>query len=237
MSTVDSGNLVGHLLTLREGMLQLADQRILPPQAITGLAVTLRGLISAIRFTESHDKQPVRRAPSDGELRSCHHLEQLQQELLATAPTLDAGSRMLSHLATTDRSLIAQWTEHSEEQVRWWSAALLRQIQTWFDEVTLLAPLATLTPAPHSLWHSTTAQETGLLFPLHSALERINGNGTLRDIAQLGIELAPLFDGTSSIETEHRDWLTQLQQRISEISDHAAAGWPFRKNWPESVWN
>ena len=66
VSTVDSGNLVGHLLTLREGLLQLADQKILPPQSITGLLVTLRGLISAIRFTESHDKQSVGRAtPKD----------------------------------------------------------------------------------------------------------------------------------------------------------------------------
>ena len=44
VSTVDSGNLVGHLLTLREGLLQLADQNILPPAALRGLGITLRSL-------------------------------------------------------------------------------------------------------------------------------------------------------------------------------------------------
>ncbi len=48
VSTVDSGNLVGHLLTLREGLLQLADQRILPPKALPGLGITLRVLIAAM---------------------------------------------------------------------------------------------------------------------------------------------------------------------------------------------
>ncbi len=49
VSTVDSGNLVGHLLTLREGLLQLADQRILPSTALHGLSITLRVLLTAVR--------------------------------------------------------------------------------------------------------------------------------------------------------------------------------------------
>ena len=129
---------------------------------------------------------------------------------------------MLARLATTERSLIVPWTEHADEQVRWWSGALLRQIQDWLDEVTLFAPLATLPPPPHSLWQGTTEDETRLLSSIQSALERINDHGTLRDIAQFGIELAPLFDSASLGATEHRDWLVKLQQRISEINDHAA---------------
>ena len=42
ISTVDSGNLAGHLLTLRAGLLALPDQKILGSRWFEGLADTLR---------------------------------------------------------------------------------------------------------------------------------------------------------------------------------------------------
>ncbi|TAA45579.1 glycoside hydrolase family 94 protein [Pseudoxanthomonas winnipegensis] len=44
VSTVDSGNLTGHLLTLRQGLLQLADAPLLAPKTFDGLADTLGAL-------------------------------------------------------------------------------------------------------------------------------------------------------------------------------------------------
>src|SRR5205807_8021458 len=42
VSTVDSGNLAGHLLTLGPGLLELAGQKILPSQVFAGLLDTVR---------------------------------------------------------------------------------------------------------------------------------------------------------------------------------------------------
>ena len=47
VSTVDSGNLAGHLLTLRQGLLALPDQTILGPQVFDGLRDTLWILLDA----------------------------------------------------------------------------------------------------------------------------------------------------------------------------------------------
>jgi len=47
VSTVDSGNLAGHLLTLRPGLLALLDQPILSPRLLEGLSDTLGILIAA----------------------------------------------------------------------------------------------------------------------------------------------------------------------------------------------
>ena len=41
ISTVDSGNLAGHLLTLQQGLFELPDQKILPHQVFDGLTDTL----------------------------------------------------------------------------------------------------------------------------------------------------------------------------------------------------
>jgi cyclic beta-1,2-glucan synthetase len=53
VSTVDSGNLCGHLLTLRPGLLQLQEQRIISPRLFEGLADTLENLIGAPETTEA----------------------------------------------------------------------------------------------------------------------------------------------------------------------------------------
>ncbi len=38
VSTVDSGNLVGHVLTLQAGLSELQDEKIVPPRQCSGLA-------------------------------------------------------------------------------------------------------------------------------------------------------------------------------------------------------
>ena len=47
ISTVDSGNLAAHLLTLRPGLLALPDQKILEPRFFDGLNDTLKVLLDA----------------------------------------------------------------------------------------------------------------------------------------------------------------------------------------------
>ncbi len=47
VSTVDSGNLAGHLLTLRQGLLALPDDKILGPRVFEGLRDTFRILMDA----------------------------------------------------------------------------------------------------------------------------------------------------------------------------------------------
>ena len=41
ISSVDSGNLAGHLLTLRQGLFALADEKIAGPRLFAGMADTL----------------------------------------------------------------------------------------------------------------------------------------------------------------------------------------------------
>ena len=47
ISTVDSGNLAGHLLTLRAGLLGLADDQVLGARWFDGLSDTLRIIVDA----------------------------------------------------------------------------------------------------------------------------------------------------------------------------------------------
>ena len=61
ISTVDSGNLAGHLLTLRAGLLALADDRILPARLFDGLSDTLGLLGDAPKFAQTTWNRRARR--------------------------------------------------------------------------------------------------------------------------------------------------------------------------------
>ena len=41
VSTVDSGNMAAHLITLKQGLIQLADRQVISDQTLRGLKVTL----------------------------------------------------------------------------------------------------------------------------------------------------------------------------------------------------
>ena len=93
VSTVDSGNLAGHLLTLRPGLLALPDQKILGSRLFNGLSDTLRVLEDAAGETT-----PAQFA------RFQKHLESANE---SPPTTLTAARLCLDQLATTAEEVLA----------------------------------------------------------------------------------------------------------------------------------
>ncbi|PAK91230.1 cyclic beta 1-2 glucan synthetase [Stenotrophomonas rhizophila] len=101
VSTVDSGNLAGHLLTLRQGLLALVDAPVLAPHTFDGLADTLGVL----------DEERQRLRPGDAPLAEA--LSHLRQRLVATRADLPRGAAealaRLQELAGLADTVLAQW--------------------------------------------------------------------------------------------------------------------------------
>ena len=101
VSTVDSGNLAGHLLTLRQGLLALVDAPVLAPHTFDGLADTLGVL----------DEERQRLRPGDAALAEA--LNHLRQRLVATRADLPRGAAealaRLQELAGLADTVLAQW--------------------------------------------------------------------------------------------------------------------------------
>jgi len=119
ISTVDSGNLAGHLLTLRAGLMVLPDQKILGSRLFDGLEDTLRILeetaagASAAQFSQLH---------MDPESR----------------PTGLASTRLyLDRLAASATDLTDHLAPYSESQTKWWADAFARQCRDALDEAAL----------------------------------------------------------------------------------------------------
>ncbi|RFO97165.1 cyclic beta 1-2 glucan synthetase [Rhodoferax lacus] len=144
ISAVDSGNLSGHLLTLRPALLALADQPILNPRTFHGMADALGNLILALDGAASAELQ-----------RSLSQLAQ-KLELQCSAPPLSVRTALLclDSVATLGASLLGLLQGTSGDaaaQAQPWCLALLAQCADASAELALLhvaAPDAGNAPAP-----------------------------------------------------------------------------------------
>jgi cellobiose phosphorylase len=130
ISTVDSGNLAGHLLTLRPGLLEIPDQEIVGARLFNGLSDTLETL-----------KDATGAAPID-----LAHLENAVKSALDSRPATLAAMRIcLEDLANQSANVVNVVDDlyaDPKSDARWWASALARQCRDALDELTFLIPSA-----------------------------------------------------------------------------------------------
>jgi cellobiose phosphorylase len=125
VSTVDSGNLASHLLTLRPGLLELIDQPILSARWFDGLLDTL-GVLSEAR----KGALPFPLAEFQAELEfACN-----------SRPTTLALARLCLERLTSHAEAFAESLDDAETEANGWVRALARQCRACLDELLLLAP-------------------------------------------------------------------------------------------------
>ncbi len=126
ISSVDSGNLAGHLLILRQGLLTLPDQSILGPRVFEGINDTF--LILTALAAKSLPPQIV---------QFRRHLQAILDDRPVTVEYL---RKCLEKLSISSAQIVHVLTADTDEQYREWANKLLRQCQSALDELTLLVP-------------------------------------------------------------------------------------------------
>ena len=181
VSTVDSGNLAGHLLTLRPGLIELLDRPILEPRWLDGLGDTL-----GILAEEAGDTAAAKLA----ELR-----DTLEAARGARPATLAAARRLLDQLVQLAGVLGAELGDDPGSETGWWAEELDRQCRTLRDELSYLAP-----------WSGPAASTDAL-----QDIPAIDAIPTLRALAGLEVTLAAvLAKPTQSQATWLADLHTQI---------------------------
>ena len=142
VSTVDSGNLAGHLLTLRAGLCALADDRILPPRLYAGLHDTLGVLAESAE------------AGANGPLAA---FAKLLDAAVAAPPTTIGTARVtLQQLANRAGELVSDIAAslHARDpklpasEANDWAQALAGQINEALAELECLASAPATEPLP-----------------------------------------------------------------------------------------
>ena len=215
ISTVDSGNLAGHLLTLRAGLLALADDRILPARLFDGLSDTLRILVETVDAENKAAAGPLAKFQNE-----------LESASAAPPSSAVAAQVYLERLTTSAAGLVTQIAGSldvmndtaSESEVSGsrrdagWEQALARQCREMLGELTFLAPWLLLPAAPSGLEAYSANLAGSIAIP------------TLRKLARLDAELCPSIEGRLDAETTtpaQRDWLTDLRRYITQGSARA----------------
>jgi cellobiose phosphorylase len=126
VSTVDSGNFVGHLLTFRQGLLRIIDQKIAGSHWFTGLMNTY-GVFSE-KWTGKDPKQ----------LRGFKTA--FKKMLLDETASLNTIFKYLLELQQIYNDLKASIPFADESEAQWWYNALGNDIQNKIEELKIFAP-------------------------------------------------------------------------------------------------
>ncbi len=203
VSTVDSGNLAGHLLTLRPGLAALPDDRIVDGRWFEGLGDTARALADAaggkslaslVRLQRdletAYDSRPATIAAARQWLdRLAAGIKEVAVEVAGTTGP-DPGSAT----ATTNETVF-------------WSEALVRQSRALSDELAYLSPWGTLPDV------------TGA-----GDLPGLRGIPTLRELAALRTELRQAIERRVPADAtpEERAIWDELARAATEASRRAS---------------
>ncbi len=209
ISSVDSGNLAGHLLTLRQGLLALPDDDILGARLFDGLSDTLRVLSDV-----AGDAAPAQLAQLQKEMELAGggaHLGRGPGTPAGghTAPlTLTAAWQLLDRLAMSAENLVGGGEGLSGES-GCQPGCLVRQCRDALDEIMFLAP-----------WTPLLSAQNGL-----QAFQGIDGVPTLRQLSNLDVEILPEIERRLALKAtpEEKARLEELRPLIMEASRRARA--------------
>tara|TARA_R110001599_G_scaffold353556_1_gene593769 strand:+ start:2007 stop:10673 length:8667 start_codon:yes stop_codon:yes gene_type:complete len=191
ISTVDSGNLAGHLLTLRPGLLALIDRPILEPRWLEGLSDTLEILAGEVGKAASATLTEFRDT-----IEAAHEVK---------PATLAATRLLLNKLVQFADTMAGVLVSEPESKTAWWAGALATQCRAVSDDLRLLAPWTELPESPDGLG----------AFPETVTMP------TLRALAGLEVTLSAAFDRQSGVTPEQKTWMEQLHRCIVQGSERA----------------
>lgn len=201
VSTVDSGNLAGHLLTLGQGLLALADTPIWTPRQLAGLQDTLNvlqgsadGVAQAQIDTFAFALNTAVTTPPD----SLNAVSSALTQLMYCADEL----RQQVNSSCNSRRISALANEAQE-----WAEMLARQCRMDIAELNLLAPWLTLGGLPENL----------------TTLDFLHGIPTLRELALFKDKLAVRLTeqhATTQLPLQ-LEWLDELRTHVEAGSDNA----------------
>jgi len=205
ISSVDSGNLAGHLLTLQPGLIALSDEKILETRLFEGLGDTLRIIVAV----EAANEEAFAHA------RLARLQEAIESAVHAPPATLAAWQLCMESLATSAAELVEgseAFDADPDSQLGWWSRAFAGQCRDVLDELTYLAP-----------WAARLSSRNGIGAGLGDVpdLEQVP---TLRELASLDENLLlPIARQPNAAPSGQSTRLAELQRLVTAGCRHAQA--------------
>ncbi|HEX7312640.1 MAG TPA: glucoamylase family protein [Pyrinomonadaceae bacterium] len=185
VSTVDSGNLAGHLLALKQACIELSERPLFGAHTLAGLGDT----VALLRLE-------VERAGASRKRTEVVTVKHLREEITAcadvvageTPDSLNGWETLFNslhrHASTVDDMLAALAQEHGSgdfTEAGFWAGALLRQLKEFARDLRAFAP--TVYPKDSNLGHVLTSALAAPLRPeLAHALGRVESLSRVSEV-------------------------------------------------------
>ncbi len=218
VSTVDSGNLAGHLLTLAAGLDALPSQLLVRPVIFTGLGTTLDLVFDSAGASD---------IPAIAKV--VDRLHGLRDRFRTPPQAVSASAALLQDAASKAAELVAAVGADADGELGWWSAAFERQCRMNLEETSHLAPWAALLPGAAMTWKGAEAVST-LSDGLRDIIAKLDDVPTTGDVARMESVMVPLLDEAlrkrtstnTAVTGDESDWLNRLRAAIAAGSEMAS---------------
>ena len=231
ISTVDSGNFLGHLRILASGLEELVDASIMPPNTLKGLQDTLANLADEIS-NQNKATEPGVSTTIDRKVivKIAQSISRMTVELDVPANSTRNTAEVLHRVVEQLRAIPARNPECTERE--WWTQSFERMVQNQLVELNQLSAWSNLPQPPSEIWLQGSPEQIADLAAVRDHWHRLDVQPSLRDIAALQESLVPLVDKvlksfgeappTSSVSHFNiHSWLTQLRESVTLSSRNA----------------
>jgi cyclic beta-1,2-glucan synthetase len=199
VSSVDSGNLAGLLLTLKSGLEMIGQEPLIRADMFDGLADTLR---VALRLAS----EPAQRTTTSSNAASNQpgtvatrrevvlRIERLMAECQARATSLSQVHRSLEHLSAAAADVVGMVSVNSDPRVTSWIRAFETQCREFDSELTRLVPWIGMPLPEHDSTADAPADSRERIDRLRGLIDGIDKGCTLNELPQRVAEIQKIMD-------------------------------------------
>ncbi len=220
VSSVDSGNLSGHLLTLRAGLLELPHQVVLSPGLWTSLEVTRQAVLELLQTSSD---AAILATTWSQLLRLLERGSQLQ----ARPASLVSSCELLQQLATISAELQRARLSLPSTMLL---ADLEQQCRDHGGDLVWLAPWLTHSATPCELGNRESVERMAARQQFQMLLRQLDEAPTLSSMVALTQQLVTVLDdllstgnvSDASGDRVEREWLAELRLQVDAGREHAS---------------
>jgi cyclic beta-1,2-glucan synthetase len=239
ISSVDSGNLAGHLLTLHAGLTALPEQPIVNARVYEGLLDTLAVLVDSLSVSATGsppaDGRSVDSRPTDSRLEALQvTLAELQALLVSACAEPPASIRthldLLAQLTrqTTDMQRHASLAIQPDTDAYYWANALAQQCQAALHDLQWMTPWLDMPGAPEGLGRLPFAEVSGMAAAVPTLRDLLTSGeawlASLDAALQSPLDSLPLDQpplDSPPLDQQQREWLGGLRLLVLLANDRA----------------
>jgi cyclic beta-1,2-glucan synthetase len=202
ISTVDSGNLAGHLIAVRQACIELPDTKLFDQRITHGLADTLRGISDEAQQLGSvrQRTEVVTVSHLSNEISACNEmLEIVPVDLPAWHHLFTGLAKRVTEIEDIVGALAHEHGEPNFKELRWWVGAFKHQIASCRRDLDTLAGWT-----PWLIKSQSALNESANEGDWKNLSDLLNGVPTLAEISDISdralVELAALSDQAAQLD-------------------------------------